>query len=430
MQATQRPPGGHEMQLAIQGGIPVRTRPFPRWPDYGEGEKNSLLEVLRSGSWGGYNKKLEEFEAAFAALHGVRYAISCGNGTVALEVALRSLGIRCGDEVIVPAITFIATASTVLLCHGVPVFADIDPTTLNLSPEAAEAAITPRTRAIVVVHFGGHPADMDRFPEIARRHGLALVEDAAHAHGAAWRDILVGNFGDAATFSFQAFKLVTSGEGGMILTNSAALAEKAWAYCNHGRHKSGGWFEHFSLGTNYRMTGFQAALLGEQLAKHPAQSKIRQENAAHLRDLLRSFSGLHIADPDPRVTSHPQYLVNLRYDPREFSGLSRDGFIRALAAEGIPAEPAYPHPLYRNPLFQRKNFPPCGCGAWHSPQDYESLRLPESERICQEGIWFPHYLFLGTPQDVEDIVEACDKVRKLAYRLGSRFGPEGSAGVR
>ncbi len=418
------------MRLAIQGGTPVRAKPFPGWPDYGQGEKDSLLQVLRSGSWGGYNKKVEEFEAAFAALHQVKHAISCANGTVALEVALRSLGLGCGDEVIVPAITFVATASAVLLCHGVPVFADIDPATLNLPPQAVEAAITPRTKAIVVVHFGGHPADMDRFPELARRHGLALVEDAAHAHGAVWRQTPVGNFGDAATFSFQAFKLVTSGEGGILLTNSDALAEKAWAYCNHGRRKLGGWFEHFSLGSNYRMTGFQAALLGEQLAKLPVQSRTRQANAARLRSLVSSFPGLRIAEPDPRATSHPQYLVTLRYDPEEFSGVGRDEFVAALVAEGVPAEPAYPHPLYRNPLFRREHLPPCGCGTWRSPQNYESLYLPESERLCRDGIWLPHYLLLGTARDVEDIVEACDKIQKLAPGLAACSGSGKSAKVR
>jgi len=405
------------VKLAILGGAPVRTEPFPSWPQHGDAEEKAVLSVIRSGSWGGYSKKVEEFEAAFAALHRVRYAISCVNGTVALEVALRSLGIQCGDQVIVPAITFIATATSVMLCHGVPVFADIDPVTLNLSPESVKAAITPRTKAIIPVHFGGQPADMDALAEIANHYGLAIVEDAAHAQGALWRDTPVGNFGDLATFSFQAFKLITSGEGGIILTRSETLAEKCWAYCNHGRSSTGGWFEHLTLGTNYRMTGLQAAVLGAQLEKLPAQTGARQANVARLRELLGSVKGIQLGADDPRVTSQPNYLLTLRYDPSAFNGLDRDVFLSALQAEGIPAKAPYPYPLYRNPLFHRKNLPPCACGKWEPAQDYESLNLSECERVCRDGIWLEQTLFLGTSQDIDDIVEACKKIQAMSRNL-------------
>ena len=405
------------MALALQGGTPVRSEPFPAWPQHDTSEEEALIAVVRDGSWGGYSQKIEEFETAFASLHRVPYGIACVNGTIALEVALRSLGIQCGDEVIVPAITFIATASSVLLCHGVPVFADIDPVTLNLSPEAVKAAITPRTRAIIPVHFGGQPADMDALSEIARSHGLATVEDAAHAHGALWQGTPVGNFGDIATFSFQAFKLVTSGEGGMILTRSEELAEKCRAYCNHGRSASGGWFEHFTLGTNYRMTGFQAAVLSEQLARLEAQTRTRQANVARLRERLASIEGLRLDADDPRVTSQPNYLLTLRYAPSAFNGLDREVFLRALQAEGIPAKASYPYPLYRNPLFHRKNLPPCACGTWKGTQDYESLYLPECERVCRDGVWLEQNLLLGTSKDIDDIVEACVKIQALSQDL-------------
>lgn len=405
------------MGLALLGGTPVRSEPFPSWPQHGTPEEEAVIAVLRSGSWGGYSIKVEEFERAFAALHRVPYAISCVNGTIALEVALRSLGIQCGDEVVVPAITFIATATSVLLCHGVPVFADIDPVTLNLSPESVRAAITPRTKAIIPVHFGGQPADMDALREIADHHGLAIIEDAAHAQGALWREIPVGNFGDLATFSFQAFKLMTSGEGGIILTRSQTLAEKCWSYCNHGRRASGGWFEHFSLGSNYRMTGLQAAVLIEQLARLQEQTRTRQANVARLRGFLEPVRGLELGADDPRVTSQPNYLVTLRYDPSAFNGLDRDVFLSALQAEGIPAKAPYPYPLYRNRLFQRKNLPPCSCGGWEPAQDYESLKLPECERLCRDGIWLEQSLFLGPGSDVDDIVEACNKIQAMSRDL-------------
>jgi dTDP-4-amino-4,6-dideoxygalactose transaminase len=249
------------MSLAMLGGQLVRTRPFPLWPHYDEQEEAELLRVLRGRSWGGYDSSVEELERSFAELHMVPHAVSCVNGTVALEVALGAAGVGPGDEVIVSPFTFVASATAILLCQGAPVFPDIDPQTLNLLPAASEAAITPKTRAIVVVHFGGHPADMDAFRELARRYKLAIIEDSAHAHGARWRNVRVGGWGDAGIFSFQAFKLMTAGEGGMIVTGSPEMADFSWSYCNQGRRRNGGWFEHVRLGTNYRMTGFQAAVL-------------------------------------------------------------------------------------------------------------------------------------------------------------------------
>jgi dTDP-4-amino-4,6-dideoxygalactose transaminase len=403
------------MDLALFGGQPVRQKPFSPWPTYGSEEENSLLEVLHSRSWGGYSEKVKEFESAFAGLQGVQHAISCANGTVALEAALSAVGIQCGDEVIVPPITFISTATAVLSRHGVPVFADIDPSTLNLSPLAVEQAVSPRTRAIIPVHFGGHPADVDALGAIAQQHGLAMIEDAAHAHGAAWRGIPVGNFGVAATFSFQAFKLMTAGEGGVVLTNSSVIAEKVWSYCNLGRRKGAGWFEHFTLGTNHRLTGFQAAVLGAQLKRLPEQNRVRGENVRYFRERMRTLRGLTFAEDDPRVSNHPHYIMTLRYDPAAFAGMERDLFLRALNAEGIPATPTYPYPLYRNPLFQ--SLPPCGCGKWSTPQDYKSLSLPESERICKDGLWLDHYLFLGTRQDVDDVIAAFEKIHQRAGSL-------------
>jgi dTDP-4-amino-4,6-dideoxygalactose transaminase len=405
------------MELALLGGQPVRRGPFLDWPVFGREEEELLQEVLRSRAWGGYSAQVEEFEAAFARMHAVRHAISCCNGTVALELALRALDLECGEEVIVPPITFVSTATAVMICHGVPVFADIDPKTLNLSPSAVEASITPRTRAMIAVHFGGHPADLDALTAIAERGGLALIEDAAHAHGAAWRGTPVGNFGVAATFSFQAFKLMTAGEGGAVLTNSSAIAEKVWSYCNLGRRKGAGWFEHFSLGSNYRLTGFQAAVLCAQLKRLLEQNCRRAENVRYFRQQMRSFPGLALAEDDGRVTHHPHYIITLRYDPAAFAGVERDLFLRALQAEGIPAQPTYPYPLYRNALFRKESLPPCGCGKWSTPQDYESLFLPESERICKEGLWLEHYLFLGTHQDVDDVIAAFEKIQQCAGSL-------------
>jgi dTDP-4-amino-4,6-dideoxygalactose transaminase len=397
--------------LALLGGTPVRTRPFAPWPDYDNQEEAALLDVLRSRAWGGYHECVRELESSFAALHGVPHAVSCANGTVALEVALRAVGIQPGDEVIVPPYTFVASATSILLCGGVPVFADIDPDTSNLSVHAAEQAITPRTRAMVVVHFGGQPAEIDAFQQLAKRRGLALIEDAAHAHGAKWKGIPVGAWGDVATFSFQSFKLMTAGEGGMIVSRSAEIIEKCWSYCNQGRRRDGGWFDHFTLGTNYRLSAFQAAILQVQLRRLPEQTKLRAENVAYLRERLKSIEGLTLPEPDSRVEQHPYYLVTFRYRPEGFAGLDRDVVLRALAAEGIPFKPTYPHPLYKNPVFTDRD------------QRYRDLYLPEAERLCRDGIWLNHTVFLGDRGDVDDIVRAIEKVQGEAATLrnaGSR----------
>jgi dTDP-4-amino-4,6-dideoxygalactose transaminase len=246
---------------------------------------------------------------------------------------------------------------------------------------------------------------------------LTLLEDAAHAHGAAWQGTPVGNFGTAASFSFQAFKLATAGEGGAVLTNSSALAEKVWSYGNLGRRKGAGWFEHFSVGSNFRLTGFQAAVLCAQLKRLPEQSRVRQQNVRYFREQIRSLRGLTLPEDDPRVSNHPCYILTLRYEPEAFGGVDRDLFLRALQAEGIPAQPTYPYPLYRNPLFRKESLPPCGCGKWSARQDYESLCLPESERVCKDGIWLEHSMFLGTHEEVDDIVAACVKIQQRAARL-------------
>jgi dTDP-4-amino-4,6-dideoxygalactose transaminase len=347
---------------------------------------------------------VKELELRFAELHGTPHAISCSNGTVALQVALLALGIKPGDEVIVPPFTFVASASAVLLCGASPVFADIDPETFNLSVAAAEAAITPRTRAIVVVHFGGRPAEMDAFQALARKHGLALLEDAAHAHGARWMGTPTGAWGDAATFSFQEFKLITAGEGGIILTKSADVAEKCWAFCNQGRKRGAGWFDHFTLGTNYRLTGFQAAVLNAQLRRLPGQTRTRAANTAYLRERLREVPGLRLPDDDPRIEQQPYYLLTFWYNAEGFHGLPRDTVLAALKAEGAPFKATYPHPLYRNSIF--------------SPQQ-QKLFLPVAERVCREGVWLSHNALLGNRSDVDDLLEALHKVRRFAGTLQS-----------
>ena len=404
---------------AIAGGSPVRNRPFPPWPEFDQRELDALHGVIESRSWGGYNPSVAELERRFAALHEVPHAVACSNGTVALEAALLAAGVGPGDEVIVPPITFIATAAAPALAGGIPIFADIDPDTQNLDPQAFEAAITPYTRAAIVVHFGGQPADLDSIGKIAARRGIALIEDAAHAHGAAWRGRPVGSFGLASTFSFQGFKLMTAGEGGMVLTRDAEIAASVRSICNQGRRAGGQWYEHVNLGTNYRLTGLQAAVLLVQMERLGEHNQRRTANVARLRAGLGP--GLEPLARDPRVTLDTNYLIVLRYRPEAFQGLPREAFLAAVQAEGIPISPGYPYPLYRNQLFTGRALHsrscPAGCDLCARGIDYSRLNLPAAEQACIESLWLEHQLFLGTASDVDDILEAIDKVRAGADRV-------------
>lgn len=242
-------------KLAINGGEPVVKSGLGKsWPIFDETEENALLEVLRSGAWN-RREKVDEVGEKFAAYQDAKYGIPLANGTVALQCALKAAGITAGDEVIVPALTFVATGTSVVCVNAVPVIVDIDPLTYNIAPDAIEAAITPRTRAIIPVHNGGYPADMDAIMDIADRHNLTVIEDCAHAHGSQWRGKGMGSIGHLGTFSFQIGKTLTCGEGGMVLTNDEALANSANQVAN----------------LNMRMTNLQAALLLSQLERFDEQ---------------------------------------------------------------------------------------------------------------------------------------------------------------
>lgn len=401
--------------LAAEGGTPVRDtrqKPWPRWPIYDETEERALLEVLHSGEWwyvGGTHGKLLEKE--FAAFQDARYGVACTNGTAALEIALRALGIGCGDEVIVPPYTFVATASSVLSVSATPVFADIQGDTLNIDPACIEAAITPRTRAIIPVHIAGRPADMDAILEIARKRGLFVIEDAAQAHAAAWRGTKIGALGDLGTFSLQASKNLNAGEGGLIVSNNEEYADAAWSVMNVGRVRSGRWYEHRVLGSNFRMTEFQAAIARVQLKRLTEQSALRSENAASLTRLLSGIEGIRLPAADPRITCHAYHIFTFRYDPAGFGGHPLAEFLRALNAEGVPCSSGYV-PLYKEGLFRRHA---ARQGQWCQAArliDYPNLSLPVCEQVCTDTIWMPQQLLLGAKADMEDIATAIAKIQQ------------------
>lgn len=400
-------------KLAIKGGKPIRTKPFHGWPIYGEEEEKALLEVLRSGLWGIGGKKNEEFAEKFAEYQGARYGVTCANGTVAIEISLRALDIGFGDEVIIPAYTFMATAQAVLYVNAFPKFVDIDPETYTIDPKEIEKAITTKTKAIIPVHVGGAPANMDEIMEIAEKHGLYVIEDAAQAHGARWGDKGVGTIGDFGIFSFQSSKNITAGEGGIILTNDKELAEKAWSYMNCGRVRKGKWYEHHILGANYRMTEFQAALLLAQLKRADKLFKIREENARYLDKRLSEIEGINPLKYPPKARS-AYHIYIFRYDKDKFRNLSREKFIEALRAEGIPVSPGY-IPLYKMPAFLNYKLP---CNGDSFSKYCSSLHLPITERACYgEAIWIKQQVLLGSREDMDDIVNAIIKIRENLSEL-------------
>lgn len=395
-------------KLAILGGTPVRTEPFPSWPVFGEPEERKLLAVLRSGNWGKLDgQEVAAFEQRFAEYSGAKHGIAVNNGTVSLQIALLASGIQAGDEVIVPPYTFLATASAVLLCNAVPVFVDLELDTWNLDPRQIEAAVTPRTRAIIPVHFGGLPADMDAILDIACRHSLTVIEDAAHAHGAEYKGRRCGSIGHLGSFSFQSTKNLTSGEGGIITTSDDGLAERCRSIHNCGRIAGGPWYEHHVISCNFRMEEFQGGLLNCQLDRLDDQIRTREANGTYLAERLRRIPGLVPQVRAPTCTRHGYHLFLLRVQPDRL-GLSRQVFIAAVAAEGVPISHGYPWPLYRQPLFANRAFGPY-TGA--RGMDYRNVCCPQTETLCREqGIFMPQSLLLGTRRDMDDIVVAFEKV--------------------
>ena len=399
-------------RLAIDGGEPVRKQPFPTWPVFGEPERAALIRALDSGNWGKLaGREVVQFEQQFAAYQGAKHGIGVVNGTVALRLALLAGGIEAGDEVIVPPYTFLATASAVVEANAVPVFADVQLDTFNMDPKAVEAAITPRTRAIIVVHFGGLPVDMDAYCDIARRHKLLLIEDAAHAHGTEYRGRRVGAIGDIGTFSFQSSKNLSSGEGGLLVTNNDELAERCRTIHNCGRISGGLWYEHHTIGGNYRLGEFQGAVLNAQFQRLDEQTKTRDRNGRELAERLASLPGVVPQHRGEDCTRHSYHVFALRLQP-DVLKVSRERLLAALTAEGIPISTGYGLPLCRQPLFMNRAFGPyTGYRASQPSLDYGKVSCPNCERICStEAAWLEHRLLLGTSQDMDDIVRAFEKV--------------------
>lgn len=399
--------GSTASKLAVKGGPPVRDpeKTWPSWPIFNDAEREALNEVLESGKWW-YGERVAQFEREYAAFQDATFCVSCTSGTSAEEVAVQVIGIASGDEVIVPPYTFIATASSVMRVGGTPVFADVDDSWC-IDPDAVEAAVTPRTKAIVPVHFGGRVADMDRINAIAEKHGLTVIEDACHSWGGKWKGKGTGALGLGGVFSFQASKNITAGEGGAILSDDEGFAEACRAVTNCGRMKGSAWYAHALLGTNARMTEFAAAILSAQLSRLEEQTLRRERNAAILNEELAAIEGLTPQPGDERITRRAYHLYCLRIDPDAF-GCAREQFTAAAQAEGLPIGAGYDQPLYKQPLF----------ADGQSDYDYGKCHCPVAEDLCyRSGMWFIHSVLLGTEEDMHDIVAIAEKIKHNVSEL-------------
>ena len=408
--------------LALRGGTPL----FPKeltvpWPQYDSSDEQSLLSCYRSGIWwrGGTIQDQEKsacgrFERAFAAFHDSPYGLAVSNGTIALELALRAAGVGPGDEVLVPALSFVVTASAALTLGAYPVFVDVDPDTFQIDPAHLESLIGPRTRAICLVHLAGYPADLDRIVPLAKKHKLALVEDCAHSQGTQWRGKGVGSYGDFGTFSFQQFKSLCCGEGGIVLAGTQESWSKLYRYHNLGRKENEGFHDFYEPSSNYRLTDLQGSLLESQFKKFEPQLRRRMESARVLSAGLAEVGGISALPADSRITRRGYYYFLMRYRKEAFKGVHRDKFIEALSAEGIPGVgKAYGKPIHKYPLFQNLRVP-----SEHANCRYASLSLPIVERIMGEELISLHHPFLlATKEALALFIAAVEKIKDHAEEL-------------
>ncbi len=405
-------------ELALNGGRKAKQKLFPIWPQYDERERKALEEVLESRVWWRTpGTKTLQFESDFAKFHGAKHAIAVTNGTAALEVTMSALGIGPGDEVIIPDFTFVATASAVLYTGALPVTVDVSPETYCIDPTLAAAAITERTKAIIAVHMGGHPADLDALLALTKQKGIALIEDSAHAHATEWKGRRIGTHGTAGTFSFQSSKLMTAGEGGIVITNDDAFEKQARSVHDCGRMPGEWFYSHFINGSNYRLSEWQGAMLGAQLTRLDEQTRRRHQNARLLDKLLSQIPGITPQALDPRCTRNGHYAYIFHVNTKEFAGAATERLIEAMNAEGIPNQASYP-PVHALDVFQNGEYRKRLCGSQaKEPHAFFQARYPHTHRAAFETIWIPQPALLGDEEDMYEIAAAWRKLQKFAKEL-------------
>ncbi|MZE77563.1 MULTISPECIES: DegT/DnrJ/EryC1/StrS family aminotransferase [Streptomyces] len=419
-------------RLAVNGGDALRTRPWPAWPQPAPGVAGAMADVLGSGRWSisgpyrGTDSYERRFARAFAAYNGVPHCVPAASGTAGLMLALEACEVGAGDEVIVPGLSWVASGSTILGVNAVPVFCDVEADTLCLSPDAVEAAITERTRAIVVVHLYSALADMDPLLRIAERHGLPLIEDCAQAHGATYRGVKVGALSTAGTFSMQHSKVLTSGEGGAVVTRDAHFARRvehlrADGRCLSATLPSPGAMELVEtgelMGSNRCLSEFQAAILTEQLTILDEQNETRRSNAARLDGLLGGL-GLRPQTTSAGTTSRTYYTYAVRLPDGVLEDVPVTEVTDALTAElGFPVLPCYA-PIPANKLYAPHTRRRYTLGLAHEERiDPKRFALPVCEGAARRTVTLHHAALLGGEEDMGDIAAAFAKVLRHGAEL-------------
>ena len=396
------------MKLAIDGGKPAFEKPahVPPWPPVYPETAEKLKEIYLSRNWSFYAPLEMEFNQRFAAYTGAAGCNLMANGTVTLEMAMQALGVGPGDEVIVPAHTWIATGEAVVHRGATPVIVDIENDTLCMDPDRFEEAITPKTKAVIPVHLFGSMADIERITAIARRHGIAVIEDCAHAHGGEWDGRHVGNFGDVGSFSFQQTKLMTSGEGGACISNRDELNEKLGRLSHIGypyaakQGKPNIPPPEGLICRNYRVTEFQAAILLDQLKHLKEDTRLRAKNAEFLRRRLDAIPGIHMQSRGKKATLQSYYKFALTLDPSVLRpGLSKVNVQMALNAEGVKIGGGWSGVMYKQRL-------------WTVPKSmYRIASCENAERIvAQEILCFDADWLMIPPEELELCCQAFEKV--------------------
>ncbi|MGX1668576.1 DegT/DnrJ/EryC1/StrS family aminotransferase [Streptomyces sp. NPDC055400] len=406
--------------LALLGGSPLRTRPFRAWPQFDQAELDALAGVLDSRRWGGIHSgsQGEAFETELAGYLQVPHVAVVANGTAGLMIALKALGVRPGDEVIVPAMTYLATATAVSLLGGLPVFVDIDPATHTITGSSLKAAISEKTKAVVAVHLGGHPADMDSLGAVAGTYDIPIVEDCAQSLGATWNGSQTGSLGRIGVFSFASTKNISAGEGGAVVTHDDALAARIASLRDHGRPR--GAAHHPELGWNLRLSEFQSAVLRAQLKRLESHLEAKAKGAAFLASALSRVPGLRPvpAALDPRVTAHGRFSFAFTFDGEAFSNeeansASLGAFRAALRAEGIPVSTRDLIACPDEPVY-----------ADITSRDYSSSRTVSAEQAraaCSTLVLLGQAagsgLLLEGPTELADVVRTVEKIHENRHHL-------------
>ena len=398
-------------KLAVIGGNPIRTKSYPSWPVHDERDIEAVTQTIQSGRWGGLpypGPKTAEFAQKFTEMQGGEFAVPMMNGTITMEVALRAAGIGWGDEVIVPAYTFQATAYAPMAAGAIPVIVDISPDNYCADPEQVEAAVTEKTRAIIVVHIAAQMTDMDAIMQIAQKYNLIVIEDSAHAHGAQWRNMGSGTLGDFGSFSLQSAKILTTGEGGVLLCKDPYMAEQAASIIDCGRPKDHE-NKHFTMGVNYRLSEIHAALGLVALERFPEQMAQREAMADYLEESLSEVPGISLLKRDLRNTRRTFYRYVIKINT-EYFHCNNHVFCQAVRAEGVPVDTGYPA-MHQYELFQPGLSKLAVPSVFPEYFEFEKMSFPVAEKASlQEAVWMGESIFRSGKEGVDDLVNSLQKM--------------------